>query len=42
MIALMELTCANSVKDQLEDNQSTVGTLVNVQHLSATPLGMKV
>lgn len=42
MIGLMELTCANSVKKQLQPNQSTVGTNVNVSHLSATPLGMKV
>lgn len=42
MITLMELTCANSVKNQLEPNQSTVGISLNVKHISATPLGMKV
>ena len=42
MIALMEKTCRVSVKPYLEDGQETVGTLVNVSHDSATPVGMTV
>ena len=37
MIALME-----SVASELEDGQSTVGTLVDVKHVAATPVGMQV
>lgn len=42
MIALMEKTARLSVAPFLEDWQSTVGTLVNVKHLSASPVGMKI
>lgn len=42
LIALMEKTAYLSVKDGLEQGQSTVGTLINVKHLSATPAGMDV
>ena len=42
MIALMEKTARLSVAPFLEDGQSTVGTLVNVKHLSASPVGMKI
>ena len=37
MIALMEKTARLSVAPYLEEGQSTVGTLVNIKHLSATP-----
>ena len=42
MIALMELAAASSVAGELEEGQGTVGTLLNVSHDAATPLGMKV
>ena len=42
MIALIELTACSSVQEQLEEGQGTVGTQLNVAHLSATPVGMKV
>lgn len=42
MIALMEKTARLSVAPFLEAGQSTVGTLVNVKHLSASPVGMKI
>lgn len=42
MIALMEKTAFTSIKEQLEDGQTTVGTLINVKHLSATPVGIEV
>ena len=42
MIALMEKTCADAVEPYLAEGESTVGTLVNVTHSAATPVGMKV
>lgn len=42
MIALMEQTAAESVQSELEEGYSTVGTMVNVKHVSATPVGMRV
>jgi len=42
MIALMELCAAESVGDFLADGQSTVGTRIDVKHLSATPVGLTV
>ena len=42
MIALIELTACSLIEPYLEDGVTTVGTLVNVRHLSATPVGMDV
>ena len=42
MITLMEKTSATLVKDYLSEGEGTVGTLVNVNHTSATPEGMTV
>ena len=42
MIALMEKSAYESVQSLLEEGSGTVGTLMNIQHLSATPVGMKV
>ena len=42
MVALIEQTCLESVLPQLEEGQGTVGTLVNVSHVSATPVSMRV
>lgn len=42
MIALMEKTAYTSIEGELEAGMSTVGTLVNIKHLSATPTGMRV
>ena len=42
MIALIEKAAVLSVAPHLEDGQDSVGTLVNVSHCSATPLGMRV
>ena len=42
MIALMEQTAYESVAGELEEGYGTVGTMLNVKHISATPLGMKV
>lgn len=42
MIALMEETCATCVAPHLEEGMTTVGTKVDIVHVAATPLGMKV
>ncbi len=42
MIALVEETAWKSVAGELEEGQGTVGTLLNVKHVAATPIGMKV
>ncbi|MFI3325411.1 MAG: thioesterase family protein [Clostridia bacterium] len=42
MIALMEQAAAKSVKEFLDETQSTVGTLMNVKHLSASPVGANI
>ena len=42
MIALAEETALKSVADRLAPGQGTVGTRVDIAHLAATPLGMKV
>ena len=42
MIALMECTARESIQDFLDEGCSTVGTAVNVKHVSASPVGMKI
>lgn len=42
MIALMENTAYESVAGELEEGNGTVGTALNVRHVAATPVGMKV
>ena len=42
MISLMEKTCQRSVVPYLEEGQETVGTKVDIAHVSSTPIGMKV
>ena len=42
LIALVEKTAWTSVAPFLIDEESTVGTKVNIKHISSTPLGMKV
>lgn len=42
MIALMEATASESVAPYLDNGCSSVGTLVNISHVAATPIGMKV
>ena len=42
MIWLMEEACHFTVAPFLKEGQQTVGTIVCVKHLAATPIGMKV
>ena len=42
MIALIENCAAACVQDELPEGDTTVGTLINVSHVAATPCGMKV
>lgn len=42
MIALMEKAACECINPYLEEGQSSVGTMLNVQHTSATPVGMEV
>lgn len=42
MIALIEGTAAASVMEYLPEGDGTVGTSLNVKHLSATPVGMTI
>lgn len=42
MVALMEKTAWMSVADHLEEGMGSVGTLLDIKHLAATPIGMKV
>lgn len=42
MIALIENCAAACVQDELPEGDTTVGTLINVSHVAATPVGMKV
>ena len=39
MIALIEGCCAESVEDLLGEGITSVGTAVNIEHLSASPVG---
>jgi predicted thioesterase len=42
MVTIMERTCRLSVQPELEPGCETVGTAVNIKHVSSTPVGMKV
>jgi len=42
MIAFVEWTCVHALAPYLDTHQRTVGTRVEMTHLAATPVGMKV
>jgi predicted thioesterase len=42
LIQLMEAAAIEAVREFLQPGQMSLGTLVKIRHLSATPLGMKV
>jgi fluoroacetyl-CoA thioesterase len=42
MVRAMENAALNAVRDYLDPGESCVGTVVNVRHLAATPVGHRV
>ena len=42
MVALMEGAACEAIADALSDTQTTVGTALNLEHTSATPVGLEV
>jgi fluoroacetyl-CoA thioesterase len=42
LVALMENAAINALEGKLSQGQTTVGTMVEVKHLAATPIGMVV
>ena len=42
MAALMEGAACEAIADALPETQTTVGTMLNIEHISATPVGLEV
>ncbi len=42
MVALMEGAACEAIADALGETQTTVGTALNIEHISATPVGLEV
>lgn len=42
MVALMEGAACEAIEEAMSDTQTTVGTELSIQHLSATPVGLEV
>lgn len=42
MVALMEGAACEAIEEAMDDSKTTVGTELNIQHLSATPVGLEV
>ena len=42
MVALMEGAACEAIAECLNDTQTTVGTALNIEHISATPVGLEV
>ncbi len=42
MISLMEKAASLALKTFIDEECSTVGTMINVKHMAATPIGMNV
>ncbi len=42
LVLLMEEACVEAIRDYLEEGETTVGTLVDINHLAATPPGLQV
>ena len=42
LITLFENACGSCLKPYLKEGQFSVGSLVNIRHLGATPMGLKV
>ena len=42
MVALMEGAACEAIAEGLKEDQTTVGTVLNIEHISATPVGLDV
>ena len=42
MVALMEGAACEAIQEALKEDQTTVGTALNIEHISATPVGLEV
>lgn len=42
MVALMEGAACEAIAEALKEDQTTVGTMLNIEHTSATPVGLEV
>ncbi len=42
LVGHLEMTCRNLIKPLLDPDFDSVGTIVEVRHLAATPMGMQV
>ena len=42
MIALMEKASCTALEGHLDEGSTTVGTMVSIEHVAATPIGMEV
>ena len=42
MVALMEGAACEAIEEAMDETKTTVGTELNIQHVSATPVGLEV
>ena len=42
MVALMEGAACEAIEEAMDESKTTVGTELNIQHISATPVGLEV
>ena len=42
MVALMEGAACDAIADAIPEDKTSVGTMLNISHLAATPVGMDV
>ena len=42
MVALMEGAACEAIAQALKETETTVGTALNIEHISATPVGLEV
>ena len=42
MVALMEGAACEAIADAMKDTETTVGIMLNIEHISATPVGLDV
>ena len=42
MVALMEAAACEAIAEAMDETKTSVGTELNIQHVSATPVGMEV